>query len=83
MVQSNNESNVRRILSFWQKHSVDPPIPWEECSDLIQLAINAKENVDIKNLLNRTEKHHAHPPALEIEENESENQRKARTEKNF
>ena len=47
MVQSNNESNVRGIPQIWQNHTVDPPIPWEDWSDLFHLAIIAKENIDI------------------------------------
>ena len=67
MAQSNNESNVRGIPSFWQNHTVDPPppIPWEDWSDLFQLAIIAKENIDIENLLNPSERHHPQPPNLE------------------
>ena len=53
MAQSSNESNVRGIPPFWQNHTVDPPIPWEDWSDLFQLAIIAKENIDIENLLIR------------------------------
>ena len=49
MAQSTNESNVRGIPLFWQNHTVDPPIPWEDWSDLFQLAIIAKENIDIEN----------------------------------
>ena len=66
MAQSNsNESNLRGIPSFWQNHTVDPPIPWEEWSDLFQLAIIAKENIDIENLLNPSERYHPLPPTLE------------------
>ena len=79
MPQSNNESNVRGMPSFWQNHTVDPPIPWEEWSDLFQLAITAKEKVDIKNSLNPIERYYPDPPALENRtEKESENQRKER-----
>ena len=41
MAQSNNESNVRGIPPFWQNHTVDPPIPWEDWSNLFHLAIIA------------------------------------------
>ena len=76
MTQSNNESNVRGIPPFWQNHTVDPPIPWEDWSDLFHLAIIAKENVDIENVLNPSERH-SHPPTLENPtESESENQKK-------
>ena len=77
MAQSNsNESNVRGIPSFWQNHTVGPPIPWEEWSDLFQLAIIAKENIDIENLLNSTERYHPLPPTLENPmDNESDAQK--------
>ena len=85
MAQSNsNESNVRGIPSFWQNHTVDPPIPWEEWSDLFQLAIIAKENIDIENLLNPTERYHPPPPTLENPpENESDAQKTSRIERNI
>ena len=85
MAQSNsNESNVRGIPSFWQNHTVDPPIPWEEWSDLFQLAIIAKENIDIENLLNPTERYHPPPPTLENRpENESDAQKTSRIERNI
>ena len=77
MAQSDsNEPNVRSIPSLWQNHTVDPPIPWEEWSDLFQLAIIAKENIDIENLLNLTERYHPLPPTLENPpENESDSQK--------
>ena len=80
MAQSNsNESNVRGIPSFSQRHTVDPTIPWEERSDLFQLAIIAKEKIDIKNLLNPTERYHPLPPTLENPtENESDSQKTSR-----
>ena len=78
MAQSNsNESNVRGIHSFWQNHTVDPPIPWEEWSDLFQLAIIAKENTDIDNMRYPTERYHPHSPLLENPpEGEKESQKK-------
>ena len=63
---------------------MDPTIPWEEDSDLFQLAIIARENIDIKNLLHPIKRHHQHPPALKsLTEKESENQRKARLQRNL
>ena len=83
MAQSNNESNVIRIPSFWQNHIVDPPIPWEDWSDLFHLAIIAKENIDIENLLNPSERHHPQPPNLENPmDGETDKQRQSRMEKN-
>ena len=86
MAQSNsNKSNLRGIPSFWQNHTVDPPVPWEEWSDLFQLAIIAKENIDIENLLIPTERYHPLPPTLENpRENESDSQKKtSRFERNI
>ena len=65
MAQSNNESNVRGIPPFWQNHTVDPPFHWEDWSDLFHLAMIAKENIDIENLLHPSERHHPQPPNLE------------------
>ena len=72
------------IPSFWQNHTVDPPIPWEEWSDLFQLAIIAKEKIDIENLLNPSERYHPLPPTLENPpENESDAQKTSRIERNI
>ena len=82
MAQSNNESNVRGKPSFWQNHTVDLPIPWEDWSDLFHLAIIAKENIEIKNLLNPSERHHPQPPNLENPmDGETDNQRQSRIER--
>ena len=82
MAQSNNESNVKGIPPFWQNHAVDPPIPWEDWSNLFHLAIIAKENIGIENLLNPSEIH-PQPPNLENPLNgETENQRKSRIDRN-
>ena len=84
MAQSNNKPKVRGIPPFWQNHTVDPPIPWEDWSDLFHLAIIAKENIDIENLLNLSERHHPQPPTMEKPtDNESESQRKSRIDRNI
>ena len=49
MAQS-NESNERRIASFRQNHTGEPPYTWTYWSDQFQLAIIAKENLDINSL---------------------------------
>ena len=83
MAQSTNESNVRGIPPFWQNHTVDPPIPWEDWGDLFQLAIVAKENIDIENLLNPSERHHPQHPNLENPtDGETDTQRRSRMERN-
>ena len=74
---------MRGIPSFWQNHTVDPPIPWEDWSDLFHLAIFAKENIDIENLLIPSKRHHPQPPNLENPmDGETDNQRQSRIEKN-
>ena len=84
MAQSSNESNVRGIPPFWQNHTVDPPTPWEDWSDLFQLAIIAKENIDIENLLNPSERQHPLPPNLENPpDGETDAQRRLRLERNI
>ena len=63
---------------------MDPPIPWEEWSDLFQLAVIAKENIVIDNLLNPTERYDPPPPQLENPpEGETETQKLTRLEKNI
>ena len=83
MAQSNNKSNVRGIPPFWQNHTVDPPIPRKDWSDLFHLAIIAKENIDIKNLLNPSERPDPQPPKLENPlDGETESKRKSRIDRN-
>ena len=63
---------------------MDPPITWEEWSDLFQLAKIAKENIDIENLLNPTERYHPLPPTLENPPgNETDSQKTSRLERNI
>ena len=49
MAQS-NDSNVRGIPPFWPNHTLEPPHAWTQWSDQFQLAIIAKENLDIESL---------------------------------
>ena len=42
---------MRRVPPFWQNHTMDPPIPWEDWNDMFKLALIAKENIDINNLI--------------------------------
>ena len=46
MAQS-NESNLLGIPSSWPNHTMKPPHSWTQCSHHFQLAIIAKENLDI------------------------------------
>ena len=49
MAQS-NDSNVRAIPPFWPIHTLEPPHAWTQRSDQFQLAIIAKENLDLESL---------------------------------
>ena len=49
MAQS-NQSNLRGIPAFWSNHSMESPHSWIHWSDQLQLALIAKENLDIDNL---------------------------------
>ena len=49
MAQS-KDSNVRGILPFWPNHTLEPPHAWTQGSDQFQLAIIAKENLDLESL---------------------------------
>ena len=46
MAQS-NESKLRRITALWSKQTMEPPHSWTYWSDQFQLAIIAKDNLDI------------------------------------
>ena len=62
MARSNSKQfNVRAIPLCWQNHTVDPPISWEEWSDLFQLSVIAKKNFKIKNVLKPVERYHPLP----------------------
>ena len=49
MAQS-NDSNVRGVSPFWPNHTLEPPHAWTQWSDQFQLAIIAKENLDLESL---------------------------------
>ena len=49
MAQS-NDSNVRGIPPFWPNHTLEPPHAWTQWRDQFQLAIIAKENLDLESL---------------------------------
>ena len=44
------DSNVRGIPPFWPNHTLKPPHAWTQWSDQFQLAIIAKENLDLESL---------------------------------
>ena len=49
MAQS-NDSSVRGIPPFWSSHNLEPSHAWTQWSDQFQLAIIAKENLDLESL---------------------------------
>ena len=49
MAQS-NDSNVRESPPFGPNHTLEPPHAWTQLSDQFQLAIIAKENLDLESL---------------------------------
>ena len=65
MAQSLSESRMRGVPPFWQNRTIEPPIPWEEWSDMFQLALIAKENIDINNLLNPSDRKIVTPATFE------------------
>ena len=49
MAQS-NDTNVRGFPHFWPNHTLEPAHAWSQWSDQFQLAIIAKENLDLESL---------------------------------
>ena len=45
-----NDSNVRGIPPFSPNQTLEPPHAWTQCKDQFQLAMIAKENLDIESL---------------------------------
>ena len=72
MAQSSYEYGMRRVPAPWQNYTIEPPIPWDDWSDMFQLALIAKENVEIENLINSSDRSIATPATFE-ETPESEN----------
>ena len=42
---------MRGVSPFWQSHIIDIPIPRDDWRDMFQLALIAKENIDIDNFV--------------------------------
>ena len=76
MAQSNNESNERVIPPFLQNHM-------GRLEQSLSFSNHRKKNVEIKNLLNPSERHRPQPPTLENPTDESQSQRKTRIERNI
>ena len=63
---------------------MDPTIPWEEWSDIFQLAVIAKENLDKEKRLNPIERHQPKPHILEKpQDSELETQKTAHSDRYF
>ena len=49
--QQDLQKNPFSIYSFWEKASVEPPLEWIKWSAIVELAIFAKDGIEIQNLL--------------------------------
>ena len=79
-----NESSVRGKFSLWQNDTVYAPIPWEEWSDLFQLAVIVKEKIEVDYPLKPIESYLQKPPLLEnTSEGETKSQKVPRLDKNI
>ena len=56
---------MRGIPPTWQNHTNDLPIPWEDWSDLFQMALIAKKSIGIDNLINLSDRIKATPAAFD------------------
>ena len=82
MAQSTTDSNLRGIPAFWSNHTVEPPTQWTNWIDQFDLAISAKENLDIDNLKEPLELETTIPILEGAKESKNEPQRKAREARN-
>ena len=73
----------RKEAPFSLNHPVDPPISWEDWSDLFfHLAVIAKKNIDNINLLKPKERHYPQPLILKkLRDGKDEQQKNLRLEK--
>ena len=63
---------------------MDPLITWEEWSDLFELAVIAKEKIDIDSLLNPIERYHPQSPLLgNPPDGETETEKTSRLDRNI
>ena len=43
--------NPLNINSFWEKSSAEPPLEWRKWVAIVELAVFAKDGIEIRNLL--------------------------------
>ena len=48
--------NPLNINPFWDKASVEPPLEWSKCAAIMEMAIFAKDGIEVRNLLRNQEK---------------------------
>ena len=82
MAQSTTDSNLWGIPAFWPNHTIEPPTQWNNWIGQFDLAIIAKENLDIDNLKVPLELETTIPILEGAQESETDPQRKAREARN-
>ena len=76
--------NPLNINPFWERASAEPPLEWTKWAAIMEMAVFAKDGMEIRNLL-RPKPQHADPvePVYEIEiQGETDAQRKNREVRN-
>ena len=51
--------NPLNINPFWEKTSAEPPVEWSKWAAIVEMAVFAKDGVEVRNLLR------AKPPLVE------------------
>ena len=76
--------NPLNINSFWEKASAEPPLEWSKWVALEELAVFAKDGIEIRNLLReKSEVTLPSEPILEVEiQGETDEQRRNRDVRN-
>ena len=85
MAQSaGSAKNPLNIISFWEKASAEPPLEWSKWLALVELAVFAKDGIEIRNLLReKPEVTLPSEPILEVEiQGETDAQRRNRDVRN-
>ena len=81
MAQLSTDLNLLGIPAFWPNHTVEPPTQWTNWIDQFQLAIIAKENLDIDNLNEQLEQETTIAILEGAQDLENERQRNKETKK--
>ena len=85
MAQSSGFSkNPLNINPFWERASAEPPLEWTKWSTILEMAVFAKDGIEIRNLLRtRPQSVETSEPVYEVEiTGETEAQRKNREVRN-